>query len=128
MTNQEVQEILTEIKGDINNLQNQFLMYGKVANGEMKILTKSFEGLKKDTSEIKKTLLDPNTGIIVKVNKNTESREHKQTNDKQRDKIIEEFSRTCDEIKKWKDGVNKALWIIFAAIAGIIIKLIFGSF
>jgi hypothetical protein len=118
MTNK---DILDELKKEISLIKRQ------LPNGEIKILTKAIEALKGDTSEIKKILLDPNKGIVVKVNKNTEEREHKHANDKQRDKIIENFSRTCNEIKKWKDGVNKALWIIFAAISGIIIKLIFGS-
>ena len=29
-----------------------------------------------------------------------------------------------DDIKRWKDGVTKALWIIFAALAGIVIRML----
>jgi len=118
MTNK---EILEELKEEIFKLKRQF------PNGEMKIITKAIEGLKEDTSEIKKILLDPNKGIVVKVNKNTDFREYKQGIEPEEEKIIKEFTEKCNEIKKWKDGVNKALWILFASIAGIIIKLIFGS-
>ena len=27
------------------------------------------------------------------------------------------------ELKRWKEGVTKALWILFAGLAGVIIKL-----
>jgi hypothetical protein len=27
-----------------------------------------------------------------------------------------------EDLKKWKDGVSKALWIIFTALAGLIIR------
>ena len=63
MTNK---DILDELKKEIGLIKKQ------LPNGEMKIITKAIEGLKENTSEIKKILLDPNKGIIVKVNKNTE--------------------------------------------------------
>jgi len=119
MTNKEILEVL---KGEIDKLKSQ------LPNGEIRIMTKAIEALRADTAEIKKILLDPNKGIIVKVNKNTDFREYKQNMEPEEEKIIQEFTERCNEIKKWKDGVNKALWIIFAAITGIIIKLIFGSF
>jgi len=30
-----------------------------------------------------------------------------------------------NEVNKWKDGINKAMWIIFAALIGIIFELFF---
>ena len=29
-----------------------------------------------------------------------------------------------EELKRWKEGVTKALWILFAGLAGVIIKLL----
>ena len=118
MTNK---DILDELKKEIGLIKKQ------LPNGEMKILTKAIEGLKEDTAEIKKILLDPNKGIVVKVNKNTEFREYKQSMEPTEEKTIQDFTEMCNELKGWKDGVNKALWILFASIAGIIVKLIFGS-
>ena len=63
-------------------------------------------------NEIKEILLDPEDGIIVRVNKNTYWR-----------KEID-----ADEFKaliRWKQGMTHAMWIGYTTIFGIIIKLIF---
>ena len=38
-----------------------------------------------------------------------------------------QFNIDMNDLKKWKEGVNKALWIIFAAIIAIALKLLFGA-
>ena len=63
-------------------------------------------------NEIKEILLDPEDGLIVRVNKNTYWR-----------KEID-----ADEFKaliRWKQGMTHAMWIGYTTIFGIIIKLIF---
>jgi hypothetical protein len=62
--------------------------------------------------DIKKILLDPEDGIIVRVNKNTYWR-------RQVD---------FDEVKallRWKSNMTHALWVSYAALAGIILKMVF---
>ena len=61
-----------------------------------------------------KQLLDPDNGFVVRVNKNTVFRES-------HNEIIEEFK----ELQRWKSTVSKALWGLYAAIIGYIVKLIF---
>ena len=61
---------------------------------------------------IKGILLDPEDGLIVRVNKNTYWRQQ----------------LDADEFKvmlRWKQGVTHALWISYSALIGIIIKLVF---
>jgi len=117
---------------EITKLKGQFLQVGSfskaVVHSELSNKLRIFENVEKRLSEIKEILSDPNDGMIVKVNKNTEYRIHDNNNNKQREKIIQEFSKTCQDMKNWKSGVTKALWISFAAIIGIVIKLIFGTF
>ena len=63
-------------------------------------------------NEIKEILLDPEAGLIVRVNKNTFWR-----------KEID-----ADEFKallRWKQGVTHAMWVAYTALSGIIVKLIF---
>ena len=63
-------------------------------------------------NEIKEILLDPEDGLIVRVNKNTYWR-----------KEID-----SDEFKallRWKQTVTHAMWIAYTALSGIIVKLIF---
>ena len=77
----------------------------KLPNGEL-------EEIHQTVTEIKDILLDPEDGLIVRVNKNTYWR-----------KEID-----ADEFKaliRWKQGMTHAMWIGYTTIFGIIIKLIF---
>ena len=57
-------------------------------------------------------MLDPEDGIIVRVNKNTFWR---------RQVDADEFKA----LLRWKQAVTHAMWISYTALVGIIIKLIF---
>jgi hypothetical protein len=62
--------------------------------------------------EIKEILLDPEDGIIVRVNKNTYWRKE----------------LDADEFKallRWKQSVTHAMWLVYSAVVGILVKLIF---
>ena len=63
-------------------------------------------------NEIKEILLDPEDGLIVRVNKNTFWR---------RQVDADEFKA----ILRWKSNVTHAMWISYTALVGIIVKLIF---
>ena len=77
----------------------------RLPNGE---LLEMHENIK----EIKAILLDPEDGIIVRVNKNTFWRKE----------------LDADEFKamvRWKSNINHAMWISYTALVGIIIKIVF---
>ena len=77
----------------------------KLPNGE---LAEMHEMIK----EIKEILLDPEDGIIVRVNKNTYWRKE----------------LDADEFKallRWKQSVTHAMWLVYSAVLGILVKLIF---
>ena len=79
----------------------------RLPNGEIKEMHENIK-------EIKEILLDPEDGIIVRVNKNTFWR-----------KEID-----SDEFKalvRWKQSINSALYVVYTAIVGIILKLIFWT-
>ena len=80
-------------------------MEKRLPNGE---LLEIHENVK----EIKAILLDPEDGLIVRVNKNTYWRRQVDT---------DEFKA----IVRWKQGVTHALWISYSALVGILIKIIF---
>jgi len=79
---------------------------------EDKLMGGELEEIHQTVKEIKEILLDPEDGIIVRVNKNTYWR--KQIN-------IQEI----EELKSFKNNVTKALWGIYTVVLGIIAKLIF---
>ena len=79
---------------------------------ESKLMDGELEEIHTTVKEIKEVLLDPEDGIIVRVNKNTYWR-------KQID--IQEIN----ELNNFKSNVTKALWIVYSAVLGIIVKLMF---
>ena len=77
----------------------------RLPNGELKEIHETVK-------EIKEILLDPEDGVIVRVNKNTFWRKE----------------LDADEFKallRWKQGVTHAMWVAYSALCGILIKLIF---
>jgi superfamily I DNA/RNA helicase len=122
-----------------NDITNAFLMKqildelshlkSNMPLGEMKHLQSGLEDMrrdqrdmKNDLSDLKKKLLDPEEGVIVKVNENTKFRiaEENRYDDYMKINI------DVDQLKKWQGGVNKALWIIFGALLVIALKILFG--
>jgi len=89
-------------------------------NGELKQMQKDMEDLKLNISDLKYTLLNPENGVIVNTNKNTDFRIDMQANDKD----FQSKLSLLEDLKRWKEGVTKALWILFAGLAGVIIKLL----
>jgi predicted nucleic acid-binding Zn-ribbon protein len=67
-------------------------------------------------------LLNPDDGFVSRVNKNTEARVQKERDMAKYEKIMLEFK----EMQRWKDGVNKALWVLYTAIIGSAIAYIFA--
>jgi vacuolar-type H+-ATPase subunit E/Vma4 len=102
----------------------------KLPNGELKLIQERIENIdstqedmKEDLRAIKRQLLDPDDGVIVRVNKNTEYRKAQELAEKDYTKLVEEHK----EILAFKTTVNRVLWILFTALAGIIVALFFGQ-
>ena len=79
---------------------------------ENKLMSGELEEIHETVKEIKEVLLDPEDGIIVRVNKNTYWRKQIDIQD-------------LNELKSFKNNVIKALWVLYSAVVGIIIKLMF---
>ena len=79
---------------------------------ENKLMNGELEEIHETVKEIKEVLLDPEDGIIVRVNKNTYWR---------REIDADEFKA----LVRWKQTISHAMWISYTALIGIIVKLIF---
>ena len=79
---------------------------------EAKLPDGELREIHENVKEIKEILLDPEDGLIVRVNKNTYWR--KQIN-------VQEI----EELKNFKKNVTHALWGIYTIVVGVIAKLIF---
>jgi len=107
-------EILESVLSEIKHIKTH------MPNGELKQMAKDFEKMKDDITDLKYTLLNPETGVIVENNKNSEYRRELQGNeDEFRNRLSE-----IDDIKRWKEGVTRALWIIFGILATVIIRML----
>ena len=106
----------------------------KLPNGEFALLKKSVEdlsigqnSLKSSIRELKQQLLDPDNGVVVRVNRNSEFRRDSEERGPLCQQSFENMEDSVNNILGWKDNVTKALWILFTGIAGLIIKTIIGS-
>ena len=109
-------------------LEELVSMRSKLPNGELKVIQSSIEDLKnsqshikEDVSEVKRRLLDPETGIIVRLNQNTKYIEDKQDLEDYYEEIIDQHK----ELLSWKNNMTKAMWIVFTALVGILTKMMF---
>jgi 16S rRNA C1402 N4-methylase RsmH len=124
-----------EVNHDIDSMMNDILdaldvIKDKMPNGEIKSIQDKIENIEsaqedmhEDLRLIKKQLLDPEDGIVVRVNKNTEFRKRKEDSEKTFQAIIDEHK----ELMSWKSTVTKILWILFTAVAGILVSIVFKS-
>lgn len=101
----------------------------KLPNGELESIKRSIESLSQDQKSIKedleyfkKRLFNPDDGVIVRINKNTDQilRFEEQIDE------IPDLKNRLDNMERWQGGVNKALWFIFTTVAGLVIALIFS--
>ena len=104
----------------------------KLPNGEFALLKKSVEdlsggqeSLKSSIRELKQQLLDPDNGVVVRVNRNSDFRKDSEQRGPLCQQSFENMEDNVNSILGWKDNVSKALWILFTGIAGIIVKILF---
>ena len=95
---------------------------------EIALMKKDIETLSEDVKELNEKidtlmvkLLDPDEGIVVRVNKNTARLD-------ERDKHMGKWLKDVDDfhqMKKWKSNVTRALWGLYTVIIGWVVKNLF---
>ena len=115
-------EILDEIE----------ILKKKLPNGEFALLKKSVEdlhggqeSLRSSIRNLKQQLLDPDDGVVVRVNRNSDFRKDSEQRGPLCQQSFENMEDNVNSILGWKDNVSRALWILFTGIAGIIVKILF---
>lgn len=107
-------QILEQVLTELNSIKKD------MPNGELVQLQKDVSALTESFSDIKYTLLNPEDGVIVKTNQNTQFRRSMQAGEREFRTRISEF----EQIKRWQSNVTRALWIAFGTITAIILKLL----
>lgn len=115
MTGQET-AILEHIIAELKSIRSG------MPNGELKQIMDNQKEMKEDISELKYTLLNPEDGVIVKVNKNTDFRRRIESDSEKNFKHIQDL----EDLKAWKSNVTKILWLIFGSIVTIVTKIFIG--
>ena len=118
-TNKEILELVEELKS-------------KMPNGNIALLQKSVEDLKtnqdtlKDSiRDLKKQLLDPDDGVVVRVNRNSEFRKDSQEKGPLCQKSFEEMQDRVEDLTDWKTNLTKYIWILLTAIVVLVAKVIY---
>ena len=107
-------QVLESVLSELKHIKSH------MPNGELKQMANDFQEIKEDLSDLKYTLLNPVDGVIVKTNKNTEYRTELEGNEEDfRNKMAE-----IEDIKRWKENVSRALWIIFGILATLIVRML----
>ena len=124
--NKQITDTMKEHLAEINAMKTT------LPSSELRIIQLSMEefkhaqsDMKKDLSDLKKKLLDPDDGVIVKVNENTRFRLDQQKLQEREEREYKDLILEHSELMKWKSGVTKAMWIFFTAIVGILAKIFF---
>ena len=104
----------------------------KLPNGEFALLKKSVEdlgigqnSLKSSIRELKVQLLDPEDGVVVRVNRNSEFRKDSQEKGPLCQKSFEEMQDSVEDLTDWKTNLTKFIWILLTAIVGLVAKVIY---
>ena len=110
-------EILNEVLFELKKIKKG------LPNGQIALIQKSLEDLEEgqkslrgEIRTVQKRLFNPDSGVIVEVNKNTDFMKETQPILKELEKVV-----------SWKGNVTKALWVVYSAIIGVIIKLLFWN-
>ena len=111
-TNKEILERLEQIEkklpnGELKELQVKFSELAISQKEHSDKMDKCSECI----TEVKERLLNPEDGLVVRINKNTYWR--RQVN-----------PENIKDLLGFRNNVTKALWILFTAVVGILVKLI----
>ena len=125
-SNAQIAETLNKLVSEISALKTT------LPSSDLRIIHLSMEefkhaqsDIKKDLTDLKRKLLDPDDGVIVKVNENTKFRIDQEKIQEREEREYKELILEHSELMKWKGGVTKAMWIFFTAIVGIVAKIFF---
>ena len=115
ITNKEILEAVEILKSQMPN--------GNIALLQQAIedLQKSNDGVKLSIRELTKQLLDPDDGVVVRVNRNSEFRKSL----KECVESFEEIEDTVKDLTDWKTNVTKFICILLTTMTVLIAKLIY---
>ena len=122
ITNKEILDEIEKLKKKIPTANGDFILMKKSVTD----LSEGQGALKDTIRDLKKQLLDPDNGVVVRVNRNSDFRKESEQRGPLCQKSFENMEDSVNSILGWKNNVSRALWILFTGIAGLIIKTMMG--
>jgi len=108
-------ELLLDLYQSVSEIKEGFI------EGELHEIYSRMDEMQTDVRAIKKQLLDPEAGIIVKVNKNTEFRRAEEA------KVDDEINLKLkiEELTRWQSTATRVLWIVVTTLVALGTKVLF---
>ena len=111
--------MLEELQGTLKNIASN------TPEEKFKLLRSDIAWIKEAVEKLHRRLYNPDDGVVVKVNRNTEFRRDLE---KQREqgKGIGTVRSDLKQLITWKSSINRAMWIAYSLLLGLMLKLLFN--
>ena len=119
MANKTNKQMLEELQGTLKDIASN------TPEEKFKLLRSDIAWVKEAVEKLHRRLYNPDDGVVVKVNKNTEFRRDLE---KQREqgKGIGTVRSDLRQLITWKSSINRAMWIAYSLLLGLMLKLLFN--
>ena len=121
ITNKEILDEIEKLKKKIPTANGDFILMKK----SVEDLTAGQSSLKEVIKELKERLLNPDDGIVARVNRNSEFRKSSEQSGPLCKKSFEEMQDGVQELTIWRANVTKVMWLLVTGIIGLGFKVIF---
>ena len=121
ITNKEILEEIEKLKKKIPTANGDFILLKKTV-GDLEI---GQQGLKSDIKELKERLLNPDNGVVARVNRNSDFRKSSEQSGPLCKASFEDMQDGVQELTIWRQNVTKVMWLLVTGIIGLGFKVIF---
>ena len=121
ITNKEILDEIEKLKKKIPTANGDFILLKKTV-GDLEV---GQQGLRGDIKELKERLLNPDNGVITRVNRNSDFRKSSEQSGPLCKKSFEEMQDGVQELTIWRQNVTKVMWLLVTGTLGLGFKIIF---
>ena len=121
ITNKEILEEIEKLKRKIPTANGEFILMKK----SVEDLTAGQSSLKSIIHDLKERLLNPDDGVVARVNRNSDFRKDSEKSGPLCKKSFEEMQDGVRELTIWRTNVTKIMWLLVTGIIGLGFKVIF---
>ena len=121
ITNKEILEEIEKLKKKIPTANGDFILLKK----SVMDLSEGQGALKDTIRDLKKQLLDPDNGVVARVNRNSDFRKDSEKSGPLCKKSFEDMGDSVHELTIWRENITKVMWLLVTGIVGLGFKVIF---